>query len=48
MRNSLKDLKYAIEFYGTDLEDKDIDLRNILMEMLKLIDQALPLEIEPN
>lgn len=48
MRASLKDLKYRIEFLGGDIDEKEIDLRNILMEMLKLIDQALPVEIEPD
>jgi hypothetical protein len=46
MRKSCKDLKYKIEFLGNDIDEKDIDLRNILMEMLKLIDQALPMEVE--
>lgn len=48
MRKSLSDLKYAIEFWGNDIDEKDIDLRKILMEMLKRIDQALPLEVDPD
>jgi hypothetical protein len=46
MRDSLKDLKYKIEFLGGDIDERDIDLRDILMQMLKLIDQALPQEVE--
>jgi len=46
LRKSLTDLKYKIEFFGGDIEEKDIELRSILMEMLKLIDQALPMEVD--
>jgi hypothetical protein len=46
IRKSLDDLKYKIEFLGGDIDERDIDLRNILMEMLKLIDKVLPVEVE--
>lgn len=48
MRQSLKDLKYKIEFHGGDIDEKEIELREILMQMLRLIDQALPKEVEPD
>lgn len=48
MRPQLEALKNKIDWLGTDLEDKDIELRDILREMLTLLDRALPLEVEPD
>jgi hypothetical protein len=48
MRKSLEELLYKIEAYGGDINEKDIDLRNILRTMLQMIDQALPKEVESN
>jgi hypothetical protein len=48
MRNSLRDLKYKIEFHGGDIDEKEIELREILMQLLRLIDRALPIEVEPD
>lgn len=46
MRAKLELIANKVRFLGTDLEDKDIELRGILEEMLELIDQALPQEVE--
>lgn len=48
MRKSIEDLLDQAKWYGTNLEDKDIELRYILIEMLRLLDEALPKEVEPD
>jgi len=46
MRYSLWELRDKIKALGGDIDEKEIDLRNILSEMLELIDQALPMEAD--
>jgi len=46
VRKSLVDLQNRIAWLGTDLEEKDIELRDILHEFLVLINKALPQEAE--
>ena len=46
VRYSLWDLRDKIKALGGDIEEKDINLRNILLEMLEFIDQALPTEVD--
>lgn len=48
MREQLKKLSNKVSFLGTDLEEKDIELREILEEIIKLLDRALPIEVEPD
>ena len=46
MREQLEKIKNKVDWLGTDLEDKDIELRDILRDILELLDQALPKEVE--
>lgn len=48
MRHSLEFIKTKIDALGNDIEEKDIDLRRILIQILFLLDQALPIEVEPD
>lgn len=48
MRKQLEDLRNKVDYLGTDLEEKDIELRDILRAMLELLDKALPMEVEPD
>lgn len=46
MRESLEVLQNKVLYLGTDLEEKDIELRGILMEIIELLETALPKEVE--
>jgi hypothetical protein len=46
MRKRIEQLMNKVACLGADLEDKD--LRDILREILKMLDAALPKEVEPD
>lgn len=45
MRERLEKIKNKVDWLGTDLEQKDIELRDILREMLEILDEALAIEV---
>lgn len=50
MRKELEDLsnKWIVDIEGNNLDIINPTIRHVLREMLKLIDQALPKEVEPD
>jgi hypothetical protein len=47
MRRALERIKNEVDNFGTNLEDKDIELRDILREMLAFLDLVIPMEQDP-
>lgn len=47
MKQQLINLEKKIAQLGGDIDEKDIDLRNILLEIVRFLEIALPTEAEP-